>query len=79
MQGRRWARALWRRLAAMFFAPVAEGVPEGPRQRVRGVLRSSVRAHGRVDTRAVEVVSFAGLDFPYAPGEDHGDAPGAAS
>lgn len=37
-----------------------------PWQRVRAAFRSTVRAHGRTDTRVVEVVSFAGLDFPYA-------------
>ncbi|MFJ3934746.1 MULTISPECIES: ISAs1 family transposase [unclassified Streptomyces] len=37
-----------------------------PWERVRATFRSTARAHGRIDTRVVEVVSFAGLDFPYA-------------
>lgn len=37
-----------------------------PWQRVQAAFRSTVRAHGRIDTRVVEVVSFTGLDFPYA-------------
>lgn len=37
-----------------------------PWHRVRAAHRSTMRAHGRIDTRVVEVVSFAGLDFPYA-------------
>ncbi|WP_158694515.1 hypothetical protein [Streptomyces canus] len=32
---------------------------------MRASFRSTVRAHGRIDTRVVEVVTFAGLDFPY--------------
>lgn len=33
---------------------------------MRSVFRSTVRAHGRIGTRVVEVVSLAGLDFPHA-------------
>lgn len=36
-----------------------------PWEQVRATFRSTVRAHGRIDTRVVEVVGFAGLNFPH--------------
>ncbi|MEU3009029.1 ISAs1 family transposase [Streptomyces sp. NPDC006863] len=43
-----------------------KGCRKVPWQQVRAAFRSRVGAHGRLDTRVVEVVSFAGLDFPHA-------------
>ena len=67
------ARVLVEEFGAHYAFPVKRNQPElwkacrtVPWERVRSSFRSTVRAHGRVDTRVVEVVSFAGLDFPYA-------------
>jgi len=67
------ARVLVEEFGAHYAFPVKRNQPElwkacrkVPWQRVRAAFRSTVRAHGRIDTRVVEVVSFAGLDFPYA-------------
>lgn len=70
---REHARVLVEEFGAHYAFPVKRNQPElwkacrkVPWQRVRAAFRSTVRAHGRIDTRVVEVVSFAGLDFPYA-------------
>jgi predicted transposase YbfD/YdcC len=70
---REHARVLVEEFGAHYAFPVKRNQPElwkacrkVPWQGVRAAFRSTVRAHGRVDTRVVEVVSFAGLDFPYA-------------
>lgn len=67
------ARVLVEEFGAHYAFPVKRNQPElwkacraVPWDSVRAVFRSTVRAHGRIDTRVVEVVSFAGLDFPYA-------------
>jgi predicted transposase YbfD/YdcC len=70
---REHASVLVEEFGAHYALPVKRNQPElwkacrkVPWQRVRAAFRSTVRAHGRIDTRVVEVVSFAGLDFPYA-------------
>jgi predicted transposase YbfD/YdcC len=70
---REHARVLVEEFGAHYAFPVKRNQPElwkacrkVPWQGVRAAFRSTVRAHGRIDTRVVEVVSFAGLDFPYA-------------
>jgi predicted transposase YbfD/YdcC len=70
---REHARVLVEEFGAHYAFPVKRNQPElwkacrkVPWQGVRATSRSTVRAHGRIDTRVVEVVSFAGLDFPYA-------------
>ena len=70
---REHARVLVEEFGAHYAFPVKRNQPElwkacraVPWHSVQTVFRSTVRAHGRIDTRVVEVVSFAGLDFPYA-------------
>ena len=70
---REHARVLVEEFGAHYAFPVKRNQPElwkacrkVPWQGVRAAFRSTVRAHGRIDTRVVEVVSFVGLDFPYA-------------
>jgi predicted transposase YbfD/YdcC len=70
---REHARVLVEDFGAHYAFPVKRNQPElwkacrkVPWQGVRAAFRSTVRAHGRTDTRVVKVVSFAGLDFPYA-------------
>lgn len=70
---REHARVLVEEFGAHYAFPVKRNQPElwkacrkVPWQGVKAAFRSTVRAHGRIDTRVVEVVSFAGLDFPYA-------------
>jgi predicted transposase YbfD/YdcC len=70
---REHARVLVEEFGAHYAFPVKRNQPElwkacrkVPWRRVQAAFRSTVRAHGRIDTRVVEVVSFAGLDFPYA-------------
>jgi len=70
---REHARVLVEEFGAHYAFPVKRNQPElwkacrkVPWQRVGAAFRSTDRAHGRIDTRVVEVVSFAGLDFPYA-------------
>ncbi|MEU3342351.1 ISAs1 family transposase [Streptomyces sp. NPDC006668] len=70
---REHARVLVEEFGAHYAFPVKRNQPElwkacrkVPWERVRASSRSTVRAHGRIDTRVVEVVGFAGLDFPHA-------------
>jgi predicted transposase YbfD/YdcC len=70
---REHARVLVEEFGAHYALPVKGNQPElwkacqkVPWQRVRAAFRSTVRAHGRIDTRVVEVVGHAGLNFPHA-------------
>lgn len=70
---REHAKVLVEEFGAHYALPVKRNQPElwkacrkVPWEKVRSVFRSTVRAHGRIDTRVVEAVGFAGLDFPYA-------------
>ena len=89
---REHARVLVEEFGAHYAFPVKRNQPElwkayrkVPWQGVQAVFRSTVRAHGRIDTRVVEAVSFAGLDFPHArqvarrPGTAPCSRPGGAA
>jgi predicted transposase YbfD/YdcC len=66
------ATVLVEEFGAHYVLPVKRNQPElwkacrrVPWERVRASHRSTVRAHGRVDTRVIEVVTWKDLDFPH--------------